>query len=52
MRSMQTSQPSYLYASADILTDFGAGPIALTARVSQGSAVFGQGAILERTMNA
>ena len=52
MRSVQTTQPAYLYASADILTDFGAGPISLTARVSQTSAVFGQGAILERTMNA
>ena len=52
MRSAQVTQPSYLYATADILTDFGAGPIVLTARVSQASAVFGQGPILERTMNA
>ena len=52
MRSVQVAQPSYLYATADILTDFGAGPIALTARVSQASTVFGQGPILERTMNA
>ncbi len=51
-RSIQTATPSYVYLAADILTDFGAGPIALTARVSQTSQVFGQGAILERTMNA
>ncbi len=52
VRSAQITQPSYLYASADIATDFGPGPITLTARVSQTSAVFGQGPILERTMNA
>ena len=51
-RSVQTNTPSYLYLSSDITTDFGPGPIALTARVSQLSQVFGQGAILERTMNA
>ncbi len=51
-RTIQTPLPSYLYLTADIATDFGAGPIALTARVSQASQVFGQGAILERTMNA
>ena len=51
-RSIQSIAPSYLYLAADIATDFGAGPISLTARVSQTSPVFGQGAILERTMNA
>ncbi|MDE2383079.1 MAG: glycoside hydrolase/phage tail family protein [Alphaproteobacteria bacterium] len=50
-RSLATSQPVYLYASADIAADFGAMPASLTLRVAQVSAAYGAGAILERTVN-
>jgi hypothetical protein len=50
-RSITLTTPNYLYATADIVTDFGALPSSLTLRVAQISAAFGSGAVLERTIN-
>ena len=50
-RSITLTTPNYLYATADIVTDFGALPSSLTLRVAQISAAFGPGAVLERTIN-
>lgn len=50
-RSLQQATPNYFYANADVTSDFGSWPSTLTVRVSQISAAFGQGAILERTFN-
>lgn len=50
-RSIQTSSPSHLYLNADVLSDFGTGPSAITLRIAQLSATFGPGASLERTFN-
>ncbi len=52
VRSVTISSPSYLYATADAVADFGALPASLTARISQISAVTGAGAVLERTLHA
>ena len=51
IRSISATTPTYLYATADIVTDFGAVPLSLTLRVAQISAAFGPGAVLERTIN-
>jgi GTA TIM-barrel-like domain/Putative phage tail protein len=50
-RSVFMPSPSYFYSTADIITDFGTMPTALTLRVAQLSAAYGLGTILERTLN-
>lgn len=52
VRSISTSSPSYLYATADATADFGTMPANLVARVSQVSAATGAGAAIERILNA
>ena len=52
VRSISTSTPSYLYATANATADFGSMPTSFVARVSQVSATTGAGAVLERTLNA
>ena len=51
VRSVNTSVPTYFYAGSDALADFGAAPVSITAQVSQISASFGPGAVIERTFN-
>jgi hypothetical protein len=50
-RSITIASPNYLYATADILADFGVTPSNLTLRVAQLSAIYGAGTSLERTIN-
>jgi hypothetical protein len=50
-RSVTSTTPSYLYATADIISDFGVLPTTLTLRVAQLSAAYGAGAVLERIIN-
>ena len=51
LRSVATASANYNYAAADAVADFGLLPTTLTARVSQISALFGPGAVTERTFN-
>jgi GTA TIM-barrel-like domain/Putative phage tail protein len=51
VRSITTPQPSYLYSSADILSDFGTIPSSLTYRVAQVSAAYGNGTFAQRTIH-
>ncbi len=50
-RSVTITSPSYLYANANIIADFGLMPSTLTLRVAQLSPAYGVGATLERTLN-
>jgi Putative phage tail protein len=51
VRSVLNTSQNYLYATADIITDFGAVQASLSIRISQMSAVYGPGTPLERTLN-
>ena len=51
VRTEETSSPSYLYANADQLLDFGALQAAYTIRVAQLSATAGAGFTLTETIN-
>ncbi len=50
LRTLSTTTPSVLYASADELTDFGAAQTSLSVRVAQLSATVGRGFAAQATV--
>jgi hypothetical protein len=50
-RSTAPTTPDFLYATADILTDFGTIPSSLDVRVAQVSATYGPGPFAQGTLN-
>jgi GTA TIM-barrel-like domain/Putative phage tail protein len=51
MRSFATTASQQLYATADIISDFGSIPSSITYRVAQVSAAYGNGTFAQRTIN-
>ncbi len=51
MRSIISTTPLHLYATADVIADFGSIPSSLTYRVAQASAAYGNGTFAQRTIN-
>jgi hypothetical protein len=51
VRSAAPLAPSFAYANAEVIADFGAIPSSLTFRVAQVSAAYGSGTFAQRTIN-